>query len=109
MKWYKYSLKTYDPKLRSPYQKMDIPYVIYHIEKHDTYQYLGHTYFYNIDFDDTDTFFNDMSLYELRKKSYPSKTVEFLGNDNLVESYVLKNNILLCNIYEIINNKKVSY
>ena len=85
----------------------DKPMTIYHIEKHDKFFYLGNTYNLVLELDDDEDFMRDNALFHLSKKKYPSRTVEFLGNGNMVEAYFLKNDELECFSFKLINDKKV--
>jgi hypothetical protein len=78
-----------------------------HKDQFDNFEYLGNIYKYIMELDDVEDFFTDNALFHLKKSTYPSKTVDFLGNNDFIETYFLKNGNLECYEFKLIDNKKI--
>ncbi len=106
-KFYRYDMVNYMPFFRANTASKDKPFTIYHVKKFDKFDYLGNIYKYVMELDDVEDFFTDNALFHLKKSTYPSKTVDFLGNNDFIETYFLKNGNLECYEFKLIDNKKV--
>ncbi len=106
LKWYRYDMDNYQPFFKVNCPIKDKPLTIYHLEKHDKFIYLDNIYSFVLCLDDTNDFFKENAEYHLRNPKYPSRTVDFFGNDGIIESYFLKDGKIDCLICEIVKNRK---
>lgn len=107
IKWYKYDMLNYQSFFKSNIVIKDKPKIIFHIEYHKSLEYLKNIYKFVSEFKNSDNFMYENAFKILNDKDYPSKTVEFLGNDNFVESFYIKDNMIDSNLYKINNERKI--
>jgi len=106
VKWYKYEMVNYQSFFKSNIPIKDKPFIIFNTEKYEKFTYLKNTYQLACELDNHDNFIQENAFRILNDKNYPSKVVDFLGNDNFVETYFLKNSMLESNLYKIKTEKK---